>query len=281
MALNLVANQRVYISGYVQYCTLSHLIEGDQLDRMNQNRRYPLNPNAQITITNPALIADTSGKLNQSATELRDHRFYTTKKEPNVQHFNGMSQKYPNTKHYALPWVAVADQKSHKAHQIKLGKGQELKRGQKVILCLRVFQGSGNAGVSLDGVVALIASGQNPEEILETYGGNSIQSDLANLGLTIDNPAPIEPNDQPVREIKETELPTGMQVNSTQSAAPAAPAQKPEPASATEEPFDSFADSNDSNAAADQNNEPSPWDEPDDNSNSEPTTEDNWFSSLS
>lgn len=207
---NLIPNQHVYVKGAVQYSNISQLVDGDRLAARNQNRKYNLNPYVSVTVIDPEIIT-IGDEMNESSQSVKENRFYTTKKEPDTEHFEGMSQKYPASKHFVLPWVATTVMHSHVAKEHKLTKHQELKRGQEVILCLRTFQGSGNVGMSLDGVLAIIPENTPVEDAFETFGANnSITSDLRELGLTLENPPKDEPNDQPVRKINASDLPTGM-----------------------------------------------------------------------
>lgn len=221
-------NQRFFVKGQVQYSDVSQLVDGERLEQQREIRGNDnLQPYTSITVINPEIVTR-NGQKTETEMAVESNHFYTTKREPNVMHFQGTRNKYKNARRpYTLPWIAVGALKTKHVRQLQLHKGEEVVQGRTVILCLRTFQGRQNkVGTILDGVVVPLTDkevAENPRAPFATRDNQDISQELSQLGLTLDNPTvATEPTDIPASKLNTRDLPGGFSADEKPAAKPAA-----------------------------------------------------------
>lgn len=265
----LVPNQLVYVMGVTtDFSSLGQIVSGERLKQMNQFSNYPVKENTNITIKNPRIIS-TAKEMTSSEMWVKNH-FYVSKKN-NDEEYRALSKVY-NPDKYRLPWIAVSKPKSHVAHQFFLKKGEELAKGQQVVLVMRTFKGNPNAGISLSGVVVFTnntnAQGE-VEPIVRSFGSQGmIKQALRGIDITLEGSVD-QPTDVAPATIDDSQFPASM--TQTQTAKPAnnvapvantnpvaskpatpapAPQQTQAPVSANQSPWDEDAYANMGNEEA-------------------------------
>lgn len=228
MVAKLQPNQFIFVSGVIEYSSIGSLVTGKRLEELNQYRKYPLPEHTSLQLIDPKVITP-NGKMSESDEYVKEH-FYTTKKNDGY-HYQGLSKMFGSGENYRLPWVAVMKPGTKVARQYVLKKGEELDSGQKAVMCLRTFQGQGNNGISLIGVIVSSADGKTPA-IRNYGGGGTMRSALSEMGISLEgNVEPQEPTDIPPRQLSDSDLPEGMSLaNDAQKPAPKtakAPSKRP------------------------------------------------------
>lgn len=233
-------NQRFFVEGQVQYSDVSQLVDGERLEQQREIRSNDnLQPYTSVTVINPKIVT-INGQKTETEQAVENNHFYTTKREPNVMHFQGTRNKYKNARRpYTLPWIAVGALKTKHVRQLQLHKGEEIVQGRTVILCLRTFQGRQNkVGTILDGVVVPLTDKEvveNPRAPFATRDNQDISQELSQLGLTLDNPAvATEPTDIPASKLNTRDLPGGFSTDEKPAAKSAAQTTTPAPKQAAQ-----------------------------------------------
>lgn len=223
MAAKLQPNQFIFVSGVIEYSSIGSLVTGKRLEELNQYRKYPLPEHTSLQLIDPKIITP-NGKMTESDEYVKEH-FYTTRKNDGY-HYEGFSKMFGSGENYRLPWVAVMKPGTKVARQYVLKKGEELDSGQKAVMCLRTFQGQGNNGISLIGVIVSSADGKTPA--IRNYGGGTMRSALSEMGINLEGEVePQEPTDIPPRQLSDSDLPEGMSLANEAQKSASKPASAP------------------------------------------------------
>lgn len=207
-------NQLFFIKGVIQYSSLSEKVTGDRLKQINENRKFKLPEHTSITLMNAEIMLPANRDKKTESEEELENKFYTTKKEPDVLHYQPISKVF-NPEKYQLPWIAVLKPGTNTANQYKLKRHQELARGQKAIAVVRSFEGQGNTGLALNGVIVYSNNPNKPE--IDDFGSTgSMRRALSDLGINLGTVIE-QPEESPDKQanISEADLPNSMTVNTT------------------------------------------------------------------
>lgn len=188
------------IRGRIGYSHVSRLTTDDERIKMNQGRIHPIDKNyTKIALYNAGVICQDPQAPTIAEQYAMERMYVSSNPKTPGNNFNAIN-KSPY-----LPAVGVLNptpENPQNYDAINL-EGRELANDLDVTIVMRVFKGSGNAGVSLDAVLV--------NEPVRFYESRGIASALKAYGITM-NPAETMPEAAP--------------------AAPAAPAQPAYPAQA-------------------------------------------------
>lgn len=205
-------NQIIYVKGISSFSHISRILEGQELERSNERKRnsrhgngpfYPTREETFFTIIEPEIFL--SGNPNRPLTTSEQNiqfRFYNSKDgTPTFQAENKVNlpdnpsqvDRQKAYENYVFPTVfyVTPDQV---AHPFALKPGDELDKGQKVILEIRTFESPtyGRAGMSLNSVIVYVGQGETPK----LYQSQSA-TNLNALGLKMDPNSNFNANNDP------------------------------------------------------------------------------------
>lgn len=224
-------NQIIYVKGISSFSHISRILEGQELERSNERKRnsrhgngpfYPTREETFFTIIEPEIFL--SGNPNRPLTTSEQNiqfRFYNSKDgTPTFQAENKVNlpdnpsqvDRQKAYENYVFPTVfyVTPDQV---AHPFALKPGDELDKGQKVILEIRTFESPtyGRAGMSLNSVIVYVGEGETPK----LYQSQSA-TNLNALGLKMDPNSNFNANADPRKAALEQEGQQQPQSNNNQ-----------------------------------------------------------------
>lgn len=176
-----------YVMGKIGYSRIGRQTNQSELDKYNKGKTWTQNtPITQLTIYDAQVVyADANNPTIEE--QFAEECLYTSsKKEYTGQCFS------PINKTKNLPLVKVKNPNDEKRFDDYDLQGRELAQGVEVVVGMRVFEGKGNKGVSLDHVIVtgdlkLRAPGN---------GGAAQKSALERFGITFSNePSPFQDAD--------------------------------------------------------------------------------------
>lgn len=167
----------VFVTGLVDFCRITRRIEGRELE--NSDKRAVANgmsavgkPHTKIDLMQCSVLAKDPSNPTLEERYIQE-RLYARPRHPEKGYcYTGMNKgSYP-------PFIAV---RKPDGGARELGGDEvkgELANGLRVTIVLRVFKGSPNNGISMDGVIA--------EEPIRWYEGNAFSAIAAGGGITIE-----------------------------------------------------------------------------------------------
>jgi hypothetical protein len=206
----------VLVEMTVGFNRISSHIEGDELARYNQGRKYPRNrPYTTVSGTNPRVIQNPQNQSDnqQLAERAVSERFYQSNQD------NQWSASYDN-KTQNLPGLWEADGQGG-YNQVNPIPG-DLDNGQRVYVQLRFYETAGNNGISLENIYL-------PDGNATYYQGGST-ANLSDYGITLNAaPQPSQGTAQPAPQSNQGQqdysLPQPNQGQQAQGQAQAQPQQ--------------------------------------------------------
>lgn len=229
------AGEYAFVRGHVTYSHISHLMEGEELERdierAKKAGRYPQErPHTRISVCDAA-ITDARGNLKPEDAytpfdQYIQGSFYTS----HNANYPGWNYRAQNTSN-RVPEVAILDPAKDEMEVIYLAEGEEPARGSDVILVLQCYAPSRegyNKGVALREVVCV----QGFQ--VQTSGIDAI---MQSFGITVTRPprpadtpatapaqaqAPAQPSSPTITQVPTNPQPTANNSGTYQSA-PGAP----------------------------------------------------------
>lgn len=213
-------NQTIYVKGISSFSHISRILEGQELERSNERKRnnrhsngpfYPTREETYFTIIEPEIFlsGDPNRPLTTSEQNIQ-HRFYNSKdgtltfqaeNKVNLPDNPSPVQRHQAYDNYVFPTVFYVTP-DRVAHPFALKPGDELDKGQKVILEIRTFESPtyGRAGMSLNSVIVYVAQGETPK-----LYQNQNATNFGALGLQMDPNANTNSNADPRKAALEKE----------------------------------------------------------------------------
>lgn len=213
-------NQIIFVKGFSSFSHISRILEGQELERSNERKRnsrhgngpfYPTREETFFTIIDPEILisGDPNRPLTTSEQNIQ-HRFYNSKdgtltfqaeNKVNLPDNPTPVQRKQAYENYVFPTVfyVTPDQV---AHPFALKPGDELDKGQKVVLEIRTFESPtyGRAGMSLSSVIVYVGQGETPK----LYQSQSA-TNLNALGLKMDPNSSVNTSNDPRKAALEQE----------------------------------------------------------------------------
>lgn len=205
-----------YVKGNVSFSRVGNHTSDKEREKFNKNRKYPLDKNyTTITINNARVMA--KDPKNPTIEErYAAESLYTSSANNSGKCFTAINKSSTN-----LPEIRVMNSETGEYDKYDM-KGKELDTGLEVIVGMRVFEGKGNIGVSLDHIIVT-----EPIRFFKNFKKNAAASAaLEQLGLVFSVPTP----NNETNENKETETADDNSVTESN------------PPSETNDPFSSMGD---------------------------------------
>ena len=154
---------------------ISSHIDGDELERYNQKRRYPVQrPYTTITGSNPRVLQnlqDTSDNQRLAERAISERFYQSTQTNQWMAGYNNLTQNLPGL------WEADGEGGYNQVNPIPA----DLADDQRAFVQLRIYETGGNNGVSLENIYLPDGNAQ--------FGRGGGNADLSAYGITL-NAAP-------------------------------------------------------------------------------------------
>lgn len=154
---------------------ISSHIDGEELERYNQKRRYPVQrPYTTVTGSNPRVLQnlqDTSDNQRLAERAISERFYQSTQTNQWMAGYNNLTQNLPGV------WEADGQGGYNQVNPIPA----DLADGQRAFVQLRIYETGGNNGVSLENIYLPDGNAQ--------FGRGGGNADLSAYGITL-NAAP-------------------------------------------------------------------------------------------